>query len=766
MNQLLNRLPGSLNARLALGLVIAVLLPALILLVVTFSQMSTLTEDNYRSYLTETALRREAVIANEFDAAFTALDEFTTQPVTYQLLYNALVFRSTTSATGATNRLSTLLNASGQDRFDSAWLLNRAGTAIATSTRTSDNQILPFNNTDRSTSITYAEAERMAQDGTLYKVVVEGTGEDPNAVSIQVITVLRDTGRRPIGYLVAEMNLDRLFYRHFQSSANGLPVHGYVVLPSGTGYLATEQVREGDPRILGTDPVLRALSGESARLESLQIEQDGDTEKVIWYIQRLVVTDTPFILISEMHADEIAQQINSYFQIAGFALVVGGMALVAILLALFSRLIAAPLQEMTTAMRAMGRGIVDAPLDAANRRDEFGDMARMFLDVRRQTSQTNLALTQRLRERERDVRVTQSIIQALAGERDLQSLTNRVVHLIVENFPQIYHAQIFLTDTENYAVLRASTGEVGQQLMSRGHRLAIGSVSVIGQAVQQRQNILARDTSASELHRRNEFLPDTRAELAIPLIVNQDVIGALDLQSKERDVFTDDMISVMQALAVQISIALENVRLYEDSRNRMLQANTEQRMDVRREWKTYLQNNRRRRLSERAGNVTGYDFTALRNAAIQKGGSVVGEITPRGTIPFVVVIQLRGQTLGALEFELPQVDFHYDKVLLAEELSNRLAVSLDNARLFQESRKSVDRERTVNMISAQLTSKTDVNEILQMAIQEVGIALRSSQVSIQLRRPSSPADPAAPTEVEASRTPTPLLGNNGHSHDD
>jgi GAF domain-containing protein len=248
--------------------------------------------------------------------------------------------------------------------------------------------------------------------------------------------------------------------------------------------------------------------------------------------------------------------------------------------------------------------------------------------------------------------------------------------------------------------------------------------------------------------------------------VNQDVIGALDLQSKERDVFNQDMVSVMQALAVQISIALENVRLYEDSRHRLSQTDLGQRVDVRREWKSYLQGHRRRRLSERAGNVTGYDFTSLRTSAVQQGRSVVGEVTPRGTIPFVVLIQLRGQTLGALDFELPQVDFHYDKVLLAEELSNRLAVSLDNARLFQESRKSVERERTVNMISAQLTSKTDVNEILQMAIQEVGIALRSSQVSIQLRRPSSPVEPAGPTEVEVSPTVTPLLGSNGHSHDD
>jgi len=760
MTQLFNRLPGSLNARLALGLVVAVLLPSVVMLILTFVQMNTFTIESYKNYLVETGQRRQAVIISEFDAAFNSLDEFTTQPVTYQLLYNALVFRSTTSSTGATNRLATLLNAPGQERFESAWLLNRAGTAIASSTQT--DKILPFNNTDRSTSVSYAEAEQMAQEGTLYKVVVEATN-DPNEASILVISVLRDTGLRPIGYLVAQMSTDSLFYRHFQNTNNGLDVHGYVVLPSRNAYLASDHTRDSN-NILGTSQVLRALDGETGRLEELEIQEGSETKEVIWYTQRLMITNTPFVLISEMHADDIVQQINGYFQVAGFALMVGGLVLAIVLLALFSRLISFPLQELNAALRAMGRGIVDAPLETTKRQDEFGEMARLLLDVRRQTSQANLSLTQRLRERERDVRVTQSIIQALAGERDLQSLTNRVVALIVENFPMIYHAQIFLTDTENYAVLRASTGEVGQQLMSRGHRLAIGSVSVIGQAVQQRQNILARDTSSSELHRRNEFLPDTRAELAIPLIVNQDVIGALDLQSKERDVFTEDMISVMQALAAQISIALENVRLYEDSRHRISQSHLEQRVDVRREWKSYLQTYRRRRLSERAGNLTGYDFTSLRAAALKKEGAVVGEITPRGTIPFVVLIKLRNQVLGALEFELPQVDFHYDKVLLAEELSNRLAVSLDNARLFQESRKSVERERTVNMISAQLTSKTDVNEILQMAIQEVGIALRSSQVSIQLRRPTSPAEPAAPTEIEVSPTPTPLLGNNGHSH--
>ena len=71
-------------------------------------------------------------------------------------------------------------------------------------------------------------------------------------------------------------------------------------------------------------------------------------------------------------------------------------------------------------------------------------------------------------------------------------------------------------DDNQDAVLRASTGTAGQELLKRGHRLASGSVSVIGQVVEQGQMVIARDTSISEVHRQNEFLPETRAELAIP----------------------------------------------------------------------------------------------------------------------------------------------------------------------------------------------------------------------------------------------------------
>ena len=158
----------------------------------------------------------------------------------------------------------------------------------------------------------------------------------------------------------------------------------------------------------------------------------------------------------------------------------------------------------------------------AKRGDEIGLLATSFVNMRDQVHTLIDDLENRVAARTRDISATQDISRFAATQRDLQTLMDRVVDLIVERFENIYHAQIFLVDEDKRdAVLRASTGDIGKQLLSRGHRLGIGSLSVIGQVTQQGRLIVARDAAVSQIHRRNEFLPDTRAELAIPLRVGE-----------------------------------------------------------------------------------------------------------------------------------------------------------------------------------------------------------------------------------------------------
>ncbi|MBA3532384.1 MAG: GAF domain-containing protein [Ardenticatenales bacterium] len=131
-----------------------------------------------------------------------------------------------------------------------------------------------------------------------------------------------------------------------------------------------------------------------------------------------------------------------------------------------------------------------------------------------------------------------------------------------------YHAQVFLIDDEGQsAVLRASTGEAGQILLARNHQLEVGSRSVIGRVTSAGKPVVALDTEADPFHKRNELLPDTRAELAIPLMVGKKIIGALDVQSTQPNAFQPDDIAVLQILADQLAIAVENARAYEEQQH-------------------------------------------------------------------------------------------------------------------------------------------------------------------------------------------------------
>jgi len=234
------------------------------------------------------------------------------------------------------------------------------------------------------------------------------------------------------------------------------------------------------------------------------------------------------------------------------------------------------------------------------------------------------------------------------------------------------------------------------------------------------------------MHRKNEFLPETRSELAIPLQIGAKLIGVLDVQSKISNSFAEDQIAVLQIMADQIAIAIENASLYQESVRQLEALRSTHRQTTGRAWREYLNAQRRSELVSTAGAPVQTDHSPLRQQAMLQETPVVGTITDRNTIPFAVPIQLRGRTLGAIEWELPTTEFSTDKLQLAQELVNRLAISLDNARLFQESLRATNRERLVNEIAARLTGQTDVEDILQIAVQEVGQALGAPQVIINL----------------------------------
>lgn len=136
-----------------------------------------------------------------------------------------------------------------------------------------------------------------------------------------------------------------------------------------------------------------------------------------------------------------------------------------------------------------------------------------------------------------------------------------VVELIRERF-DLYYVGLFLTDAHNdYAILQAGTGEAGRKMLENGHRLPVGGTSMIGRCIATSEARIALDVGAEAVRFDNPLLPFTRSEMALPLISRGQTIGALTIQSTQLQAFQPDDIAALQTMARQVAIAIDNARL-------------------------------------------------------------------------------------------------------------------------------------------------------------------------------------------------------------
>src|SRR5690606_41695286 len=163
--------------------------------------------------------------------------------------------------------------------------------------------------------------------------------------------------------------------------------------------------------------------------------------------------------------------------------------------------------------------------------------------------------------RTRALEITARMGQAIASETDFERLLQSTIEMIRDQLGY-YQAQVFLLDDlKQNAVLRASMGEAGREMLARHHKLGVGSASVVGQAAARREPALASDTQQAIAWRPNPLLPDTRAELGIPLQLGDQVLGVLDIQATDPDVFDEATIGLLQTVADQLAVAIRNAPL-------------------------------------------------------------------------------------------------------------------------------------------------------------------------------------------------------------
>ena len=338
--------------------------------------------------------------------------------------------------------------------------------------------------------------------------------------------------------------------------------------------------------------------------------------------------------------------------------------------------------------------------------DELATVAMHFnrMVVRLENLQTTLE--QQVKERTRQLAATNEVGRVASSILDPDKLLNKVANLITEQFNYYYAAIYILDPSEKWAELREATGQAGNVLKQNRHRLEIAGRSMVATCIREKTPRISQNTAEEKQRFENPLLPYTRSEIALPLIIGDRVLGALDVQSTKSADFGLDVIETMQNMTSQVAIALENARLFQEAQQSIQELRSIQ--------KQYL--------------LEGWTSIKTYNEELEYS---IGETTETANQIMESPINLRDQVLGQITLENRE-EWTAEQQSLVDAITAQAAIALENARLVSESRQIAVRERTLAEINSRIWSSSSVDGILQTVVRELGKRLDASVASIEL----------------------------------
>jgi GAF domain-containing protein len=187
-----------------------------------------------------------------------------------------------------------------------------------------------------------------------------------------------------------------------------------------------------------------------------------------------------------------------------------------------------------------------------------------------------------------ELRLAAEVGRTVSQVRTLNVMLTDTVDLIRSQF-DLYYVQVYLTNPSQTAlILQAGTGTVGAELLSRAHRLPLNTSSINGRSAIEKRSIAIPDTKLSATFKPNPLLPDTRSELAVPLMIGERVVGVLDMQSREPNKLNQEGLTAFEALAGQLAIAIQNATFLAQTEQARAEIEAQARRQSRANWADYL----------------------------------------------------------------------------------------------------------------------------------------------------------------------------------
>jgi len=406
---------------------------------------------------------------------------------------------------------------------------------------------------------------------------------------------------------------------------------------------------------------------------------------------------------------EAERRANITEQLSIFGLSILGLIAVGIAI---NFLAISPLQKITRFAEDITEGTGTTSINLKTG-DEFEQVSEALNIMAASITQKREDLERQVSQRTAQLQASNEVAKVANSILDPDKLISTVINLITENFGYYYAAIFQISEDGRWAEIKDATGAAGEALKTRRHRLQVGGNSMVGSAISMREARIALDVGAAPVRFNNPLLPNTRSEIALPLVVGDRVIGALDAQSIREGDFMEEDIATLQSMANQVAIALENARLFREMNTSLEELRQSNQEFVTTAWQDKLKSGK---LEHSARNEI---FSSQ-----EADDLVLKEI--------LVPLNLREQPIGEIALEISQ-DWSEEDQAWVEALATQVAISLENSRLLEESQQTALREQLSASIVQKVWSSSNIDTIIQTTVRELARSLDAAEVKIELK---------------------------------
>jgi GAF domain-containing protein/HAMP domain-containing protein len=435
-----------------------------------------------------------------------------------------------------------------------------------------------------------------------------------------------------------------------------------------------------------------------------------------------------------------------------------------------AQLLTGPITRLTDVARRVTEGDLTARAEAKSK-DEIGQLATAFNSMTGRLQETIDTLEVKVVGRTRQLETVVEVSQRLAGILDLGDLLRQVVILTAETF-EYYHAHIYLLEGETL-LMAQGYGEAGAEMRRQGHKIPLAAPrSLVARAAREGRVFSVENVRQEPDWLPNPLLPDTHAEMAVPVMVGSEVVGVLDVQSDKVGGLTTEDEGTLQVLANQVAIAVRNARLFAQTQEALYEAQRLQRLYTGEAWDQFRAARRTTDYEFREATVpplqevpTPEAATALEQeqtvdfrfpigdfglestegesakdtqsktlpGAGERNPKPAGQVSKMGAA-LATPLKLRDEVIGVLGIhdENPERRWSEEEIALIEAVSEQMSLAVENARLFEHTQRDAWRNQVVSETTAKVWASSEIEAVMRTAVAELGEKLQASEVVIRL----------------------------------